>query len=97
MQENEPRYSRSYRGSPRTYYRNRMQATADAPNAGKPWTPEELEIALDVSLTGTEAAKQLGRTWAAVANKRRARRGSDGTGRARGEHGPGPSAPPESA
>jgi hypothetical protein len=99
MQENAPQYSRRYRGNPRQYYANRMEATAEAPNAGKPWTPEELAVALDTSLTGVQAARQLGRTWASVANVRRKRRGSSGTGRARGKHGsgPGPSEPSEPA
>lgn len=83
MQEYSPRR----RGNPQQYYRDRQGKTADAPNAGKPWTAEELAIALDASLTGVEAGKRLGRTWAAVANVRRARRGSSGSGRRRGEHG----------
>lgn len=93
MPENEQKFSPRRRGNPQRYYRNRMEATADAPNAGKPWTPEDLEVALDTSLTGVEAARRLGRSWASVANVRRARRGSSGTGRRRGEHGSDGSAP----
>ena len=71
------------RGDPQRYYQNRQQAVEDTSRNGYRWTPEEIAVALDTTLTAVEAGRRLRRSFAAVANLRK----RVGTGRSRGQHG----------
>lgn len=73
----------SGRGNPQRYYQNRQNAVEDTSRNGCRWTPEEIEVALDPTLTAVEAGRRLRRSFSAVANLRK----RVGTGRSRGQHG----------
>lgn len=68
--KNEYKNLEKWRATKRRYQNKYYSKTVNAPNSGKPWTKEEIDLILSKPIPDRELSEKLGRSMKAIIMKR---------------------------